>query len=356
MSDHTNLSAVEKEQIRLSELKKKEFALKESRVHAEYEKALKNKQDVDRYNSFNFDNLDVKAYADKLKHKTESYMESATARMVFVLNNKDFNTTVPFFKKNLILIGAVSGEGKSTCTANIAVQLAMHGKSALVITNEEMAEDVYNRMTSITRSIPYDNHATLTDEQKQTFKDAIPLWMGRGIMVIDNDFLGTGDLTSSVEGLDIIMNKLMSSEKKYDAIIIDYFQQFNESKSQGKEDSSWMILEKVAKKLDTFKNTYPAPIVLFSQIKPDPDPKSPTPFKLRIEGSKKIFNYCTCALEIRANKKDRATEWVLHKNRFNTSDIRSWKTGWERGRYVEYNDAFKEKVMQAAIERAKEPT
>jgi predicted ATP-dependent serine protease len=345
---------MEKEQIRLSELKKKEFALKESRIHSDYENAVKKKEEVERFNSFTLDNLDTVAYSNKLKNRTEDYMEAAASRMVFVLNNKNFNTIVPFFRKNLILVGAESGTGKSTCTANIAVQLAMHGQSAVIITNEEMADDVYNRMTSVAKGIPYDNHATLSKEQKQVFKDTIDIWVNRGIHVIDNDHMDTGDLTSSLEGLDMILRKLMSSTKKYDAVIIDYFQQFNESKNAGKEDASWAILEKVAKKLDTFKNSYPAPIVLFAQIKPN-EKDAQTPFKLRIEGSRKIFNYCTCALEIRANKAERLTEWILHKNRFNSSDVRSFKTGWDKGKYVEYTEEFKQKVMQTKIDRAKEP-
>jgi hypothetical protein len=104
------------------------------------------------------------------------------------------------------------------------------------------------------------------------------------------------------------------------------------------------------KLLDNFKGSYPAPIVVMSQLKAA-SKENETPFKERIEGYKAIVNPVTCALEIRADKANMRTEWVLHKGRFKTSLGKSFFTGWDRGRYVPWDAKFQEKVEQIKMDR-----
>ena len=112
--------------------------------------------------------------------------------------------------------------------------------------------------------------------------------------------------------------------------------------------------------LDDFKNKYPAPIVVFSQLHPDKDDSKE--FEERVKGYKGILVPVTCALEIKPNKIALTTEWILHKSRWQSehrvSESRGVSTGWLKGKFTSLEDKeyveFKQKRQQRALERINE--
>ena len=117
----------------------------------------------------NFGRLTQDAISE-LVASNDEYMQAAKNAMMFI--NEEFGKLVPYFRKNVILIGGDTGDGKSTTVANIIFQTISRvnpatGKAGkvLVLSNEEAPEDFYNRVTSIMKGWAYTNHDQFTDEQ-----------------------------------------------------------------------------------------------------------------------------------------------------------------------------------------------
>jgi hypothetical protein len=283
------------------------------------------------------------------------YMMGARCRMTFI--NKSFNDVVPFFSKNLILVGGKTGEGKSTAVANIIREMIseLHPvtkkkRRILVLTNEEKCEDVYNRVTCLIKGWKYTNHDRFTDNQVETFNKYIQLLSTGGMLtVIDDNYYGTTGTTTTLEGICQVFDNLIEKKEHYDAVLIDYYQNVTESR-RNPMMNEYEVQAALARRLDRYKNAYPAPIVVLAQVAP-PDAERSTPFKVRIEGRKLILNVSTCAIEMIRNVENSTTEWIIHKSRFNEGVGESVLTGYRDGRYVEYTPEFIEGVNKMIADR-----
>ena len=325
----------------------KKVVLDSKRINSQMEALEQSERDMELTKNANFGALSETDIA-KIQKDNDDYMEAAKMAMTFII--PEFNNIVPFFRKNFILIGARTGEGKSTAVANITFTTLANGKRALVITNEEKSEDFYNRITSLSRGWHYTNHNKFTDQQKEVFRNMIPI-LARGgrLTVIDNNHGGSHSVTTSIEGIAAIFENLMKNKIYYDVIIIDYYQNIIHSlKYPNLSEND--VQARLSRMMDKYKNEYPAPIVMMAQINaPDKDDK--IPFQHRIKGRKIIMDPSTFAVEMIRNTDELYTKWVVHKSRFTESIGKDMKTGYDRGRFVKYDTAFAEKVQKMKYDK-----
>jgi replicative DNA helicase len=332
-----------------SALQAKKLILETRKVEQALSQIEQSDKDLEIAKNTRFDELSPE-YIEALQKNNNDYIEAAKEGMNFI--NSEFKGVVPFFRKNLILIGASSGEGKSTAIANIAYSLLSQknpttgqGRKVLVITNEEKAEDFYNRVVCLFRGWHYVNHDQITNEQQQEFNSLIPKLAKNGrLTVVSDDYNGTSGLTTTLEGVQTIFDNLIRDNTQYDAILIDYYQNIKESKTM-MNLKDWEIQSRLVTLLDQYKNIYPAPIVLMAQLeKPDKDKKKP--FSLRLFGRKSIFEKATVAIEMTRDNENLRTEWTIHKSRFTAALGQSIFTGYDRGKFVVIDDSFKQKVLR----------
>lgn len=331
---------------------KAETAAKKARLEAKWvdsklEQLEQNERDMATAAATNFGAMTPEQIA-KIQKDNDEYMEAAKNAMEFI--NPVFNNIIPFFRKNFILIGARTGEGKSTAVANIAFTTLGKNKRVLVLTNEERAEDFYNRVTALSRGWHYTNHNKFTEEQKATFRKMIPILAGGGrLTVIDNNHNGSHGVTTTIEGIATIFDNLLANKEYYDVVLIDYYQNIISSQKNASLSEN-EVQARLSRMMDKYKNEYPAPIVMFAQINaPDKDDK--VPFQQRIKGRKIIMDPSTCAVEMIRVTKELYTLWKVHKSRFTEAIGKDIKTGYDYGRFVKYDSAFAEKVQKMTYER-----
>ena len=339
----------------------KELDLKEKRVDIAFENLVKAKEDTEKSESIKFGRMPEEEI-NKLISDNEEYLEAAKHPIPFICD--EFDSIVPFFRKNLILIAAPPGKGKSTAVSNI-VYTAMKKKNPLtgkayrilVLTNEEAPEDFLNRLTCFIKGWQYSNHDQFTDEQRSEFSKFIRVFTQKGnVTVIGDQYSSIGGWTTTPEGIVRIFDNLIRDKEEYDIVILDYYQNVTKSREQP-DLNEYQVQRLLSNEFDRLKNIYPGAIVVMAQIDALKDESDTMPYNLRLKGTKLIVNKCTFICEIVPEYELCRSVWVVHKSRFTSSIGKKVITGFDRGRFVSYTDSFQRniaKMVEENLERKKE--
>ncbi len=328
------------------DLRQKQEALFKNKVNHQYDEMIKRKEVAEKAKKID---LSFETQAKEIsitQQESDDYLILAKQGKIFL--NNEFKNAVPMFPKNLILIGAKSGDGKSTTSANISYNTAIQKGRVLVITNEEHKVDVYNRITCLHMGWAYINHDQFTEAQRGIFRKAMEIWFQRVTVIDDSYNNGTG-CTTTIEGIQSILESLIIQKIHYDVIIIDYYQNISHS-VLNPYLQNWEVQMKLASYLDQFKNRYMAPIIILAQLQASTD-KERIPYKQRIEGSKQIYNRATCAIEMMAEREQLRTGWVFKKTRFSEAIGKTIYTGYDKGKFVPYTSEFSAEVLRKMGEK-----
>lgn len=340
---------------RKQELAKTKLLVDEKRYQNLLERDRRNEKELEDAKTINFVQMSPEQIA-KLQNETDAYLIAARHNMKFMYYRNDqgeivdlFDGIIPLFRRNLILIAGKTGKGKSTAVTNIIYSVINQKNpitgercKVLHITNEENAGDAYNKLTCLSKGWNYTNHAKFNEEQSDIFRKAIPYW-AKFVTIVDNEFSGGKSITKSLEGIKAIFDSMLERKEFPDAITLDFYQFVSGSKVNPML-SPRQVLEALSELLNTYKDILPCPIIVMSQIWPDSDDNGGE-LENKIKGSKSILVPSTVAIELITDTENFRTEWKIHKNRFNGATVgKIIKTGFDRGRFVRYDNEFKEKV------------
>lgn len=347
--------------IRKKILGHKELDLKEKRVDAQFTELVKNQQETEKSENVSFGRMSQEAI-ENLINNNEDYLEAAKHPIPFICS--EFDSIVPFFRKNLVLVTASSGSGKSTCVSN-AVFTAMKQKNPLtgkpyrilVLTNEEAPEDFYNRLSCFIKGWKYTNHDKFSDEQRSEFSKFIRIFTQKGnVTVIGDVYENVNGWTTTVEGIVKIFDNMIRDGDIYDVVILDYYQ--NVTKSREKPElNEYEVQRLLSNEFDRIKNIYPGVIMVMAQIDPLKDEDDGTPYNIRLKGTKLIITKSTFICEIIPEHKLMRSRWRVHKSRFTDAIGKEVITGFDRGRFVPYSIDFQRnvaKLIEKTLEKSKE--
>ena len=326
----------------------KKFAVDKKRTESMYADMKEKEAQKKAIDEMKLGEYDDKFYEDLIKENDE-YMELAAKAPCFL--HKGFLDKIPFFAKNLILIGAKSGQGKSTLVSNLALLTIKQNKKVLIITNEERVADVFNRITCLIKGWKYANHSSFTKEQKDTFREYFRI-LGERVHVVADNYNGMSGTTTTLEGVRGILKQAHEKGEEYGAVLIDYYQNIKSSTEFTHLDE-WKLLDKVGDMLEEYRLKLNFPIVLLAQLKPNA--VEGEDLKYRIERSKSIYNRCTCAIEIVANYDKGTSDFNIHKSRFNSAIGKTITCKYVNGLYAEWIEHEEaQKGHENFLENAKE--
>jgi hypothetical protein len=356
MSDYKLSSPVseefQKKMLEESELLSKEALIKKTRIENQYKQVIHGIETTEKIKSIDFiapNDLDISSIQeDYLREEDLGKVRRTFIRPEF----KD----VPHGPYQLILVGARSGEGKSTTAANLALGTIKDGKKVLLITNEETPYDSYNRVTALQNGWPFSKGANYTDEQKKIFFENMPV-LSKQMKVIHENYGNGNGITTTIEGICGITGQMLDAYLKtgiyYDTVIFDYYQNIKSS-NENPSLTEFQVQKLFYNHINQFKKKYPASFVVLAQVRAEKEDKNGNviEFKERIEGTKEIYNAATCAIEMKSHKTDRMTEWLIRKHRWQ-SDLAQQRivTGWDKGLYVEHNIEFIESVEKEKMNK-----
>lgn len=336
----------EKSDNKWQELKEKKLLVETHRYGNELEKINKNKKDSD-----DIANIKVDAISDEIiddiVSKNRLYLEGAKNGLSFL--TPDLGKIVPMWPGNIILIGSLSGSGKSSTATNLALNtmkqinpLAGKNRKVLYISNEETMISFMNKMTCACLGYNYNALDDFNEEQKQKLIEFMPKWAKAGLTILGEDSIGT---TTCLEGISGIFEQLIKTNTMYDLVILDYIQKVSSSKKDSRM-VHWQVMKETMYVLDYYKDRYPAPIVVMSQLKETTE-ENPLNFQNRIEGFKGILQPATVALELVPNRKLLQSRWYVRKNRYKGHTVgRYLDVAYDNGIFKPLTEEWKSKIAK----------
>ena len=339
--------ALEQAQEESKDMNEKQYKLQKKRIETQFNQLERQEKIQNAFSNLPI-GRNVEERYSALAKENEEYIRLAKNAGIF-LGMDVFADKVALFPRNLILISAETGTGKSTTVANFIESYLKQNKKVLVITNEEYPNDILNRILFLINGWAYNNHEGITQEQVDLCSRAYPA-LGKNVEVVHDAFNGIGGTTTTLEGIKSVCQSLLDARSEgitYDAIVIDYIQNISSS-LDAPSMAKWQVMQQVMTYLDNFKGLYDAPILVFGQLKAENGDAS---FKDRQEGYKAIINHATTAIELKVDRENLRTEWVFKKNRFKGAHGDSVFTGYHMGRFVEYDQEFKNKTLVKVEEK-----
>lgn len=339
----------------------KELDLKEKRVDQQFSDLVKNKEETEKSQSVSFGRMTEEAL-EQLRIDNKSYLEAAKHPIPFICS--EFDNHVPFFRKNLLLLMASTGSGKSTAVCNITYSAIKHrnpltskGYRVLILTNEEAPEDMLNRLTCFAKGWRYSNHNTFNDSQRDEFDKFIQIFAKKGnVTVIGDKYASINGWTTTVEGVVQVFDNMIRDKDFYDIVILDYAQGVVRSRDNPSLNE-YEAQRLLANEFDRIKNIYPGVIVVMAQADPLKDEDDTTPYNVRLKGSKLIVTKATFICEIIPEHKLLRSKWKIHKSRFTDSIGMEIFTGFDKGRFIPYSKEFQlnvAKIVERNLEQQKE--
>lgn len=227
-----------------------------------------------------------------------------------------------------VLVGGVSGHGKSTTAANIMAGFASNvpaGK-ALVLTNEENSADVYDRIACAMTGVGFAKyrHGAGSAKEREAVEEESRRLMGR--VVVEE-----GSTSYDMTCLEDVQAALVhAADGGYGIALLDYLQTVNWSR-----EHTDMEPVRVSKELGFFLKDYSRrvtiPVVVFAQLRPRDEAPD---FKSRIQNDRTIYDHAVMAIEIVPDPEAKTTKFAIHKDRFGESQGTDIEMRYEGGRYV----------------------
>lgn len=327
----------EQEEIRNSRQKQQELFIND--VQTRHQQMQIRKEEEEKLSKIDL-SVHNTQYYEQIAKDSKEHLTSIRHSGVFL--DDAFRDSVSFFGKNLILVMATTGDGKTTLSANLGHGALRQGQRVLMITNEENVQDMYNRVTCFFRGWTYNNHKDFTDDQINHFSEMI-IKLSKKMTVVDDNYNGATGVTTTLEGVQAILESTLKPGNEFDVIIVDYYQNITRSNKMPQLDQ-YTVQDMFSKWLKQFIKRSPAPVVVLAQRKPRL--KEQRDYKEALEGRKSIANDATIVIEIQAERDLYRTAFTIRKTRFPDSLNKTIYMGFERGRYVSYNEEFKQKALE----------
>jgi len=307
----------------------KKQRLEKYRVDQNFDRLQKGLAETEQARSINLSEL-PNNFHEQLDGEYDSILKSVSDGLPFV--TEKLSQFVPFFYPNLILIGATTGDGKTTTSSNIVYCMFKNKLRSLVISNEELTLNVFNRIACLDLGLNFQDFHKFTEEENERLKQK-RRELSEYLTVADITYNGNPNFTSSVEGVEALLESIVKNGTHYDCILIDYYQNISKSKLNWRAQKP-EILNEVKSVLDKYYKLIKAPIVVFAQL--HPTTKGNDQFETRIKEGRSIITAATFVLELVTDTISRTSLWKCHKDRYRGNKSKQIETRWVYGRYKDH--------------------
>lgn len=237
-----------------------------------------------------------------------------------------------WLSQGLIVVGAKSGRAKSTTASNVLAGFlrSVPDKTAIVVSNEEATDAVYERTACVLQGISYTDHfaGRLGSKEERVVQDTVTDFIIPRVEVVED---GKFDM-SYMEDVQAVLET--AAIDRVGLVIIDYLQCITQSRNSPDQES-FQISKRLGLYLKDFGRSNSVPVVCFAQL--GPGGEGSTMFE-RVQNDKTFCNHAFLAIEIEPNFETLETVFKVHKDRFSGHTGKEVLCKFEGGRYVFQGD------------------
>lgn len=257
---------------------------------------------------------------------------------------EEVSKVMPLEGVEMLLFGALTGQGKSTIAANMAVPILAENRRILYLSTEERAEDILIRVAALQNGWNPNNQRDWNQETKLKRDLAVEQLVRDGkLLIVDSYSPGVDEQTgqpikpadlSMLEDFKLVLNSVVRDELKFDLLIVDYISKVGMARRKN-ENVEWKVISEATKFVEEWCKSAQTPAIVFTQLKnKETDTQE---FKMRLPGSKRILDYVTCAVEIATDYDAKTTKLICHKNRKYGKLFRK-TLKFDKGKFVDQTD------------------
>lgn len=263
--------------------------------------------------------------------RRKQYQESSELRERILSKPVPFIT--PYFLDNffltqgLVLVGGKPGRAKTTTGANIIAGFLKHcpGRHAIVISNEEAADALYERVACILLEYSYQElfNGKMIPQKRERVKDKVDEIIEYLEVVTDGDHWDP----SYIEDVQAVLET--AAREGIGMVLVDYLQTITQSRVNP-DMESFAVSKALGFYFKDFGKRHGVPVVVLAQLR-DTDGAE---FADRIQNDKTIFNHAFIAIEVKPDFETVTTEFIITKDRFCGTTGRRITMDFKGGTYV----------------------
>jgi hypothetical protein len=232
-----------------------------------------------------------------------------------------------YLSQGLVLVGAEPGKSKSTTCGNLLAGFLTHSdKNAIVVSNEEAMDAVYERTACVLLSLNYTEfyHGKYSQKVVDSVvrcvqEDIIP----RCIVVDEGEF--------DMSFLEDVQSVLESGiHNNVGIVFIDYLQVITQSR-KNPDLEAFQISKKLGFYLKAFGKSNGIPVVCFAQLNKGDEHKG---MAERVQNDKTFYNHAFIAIEVCPDFETLTTTFIVQKDRFNGCSGKKVVLDFKGGRFV----------------------
>lgn len=249
-----------------------------------------------------------------LEERRKQYLDARTTRTAIK------QSRIPFINRNflpdfwlsqgLIVVGAESGKAKSTTCSNVLYGFlsSTPNKTAIIISNEEATDAVYERTACIALKINYTDffRGNLNSNQEHKIRDYVIEEIIPRVEVIED---GSYDM-SYLEDVQSVLDT--AAIQRVGIVLIDYLQIITQSRNNSQWEP-YQISKALGLYLKNYGKSNGIPVVCFAQL--HSTSRGPTMAE-RIQNDKTFYNHGFACIEIVPDFETLTTTFKIHKDRF----------------------------------------
>jgi hypothetical protein len=230
--------------------------------------------------------------------------------------------------QGLYLVGAISGQGKSTSLRNILAGYVLAGRQrkARVLTNEESSMTVYDGVACVLLGLDFSKHQNNKNSAQERTRIE-----EKSYELMECIDVEAGDSNFDMSCMEDVTRVLRYTEEQDDAglVCLDYWQTINHSRDN-EEWESFRVLKELGHFLKSYGQRASCPVLNFVQLSGKHDSKD---FKSRIENDKTIYNHAFGAIEIIPDFDNKTSKFVVVKDRLGGATGEVVEMAFNNGRY-----------------------